>query len=151
MNVLLFADDTVLLGESSESLQRLVNVFNRICEKRKLVVNGGKSKVMKVGVKEVQREVRINLGRGVMLEQVDSFVYLGVELSADGGMKKEFDHRLLEGKSALGGIWNVWREGNMSMGMKRRLFESVVIPKVMYGCESWVLNSYGILDWVYLK
>src|SRR5215469_7672546 len=82
----LFADDTVLLGESSESLQRLVNVFNRICVKRKLVVNGGKSKVMKVGVKEVQRVVRIILGRGVMLEQVDSFVYLGVELSADGGM-----------------------------------------------------------------
>ena len=71
-------------------------------------------------------------------------MYLGVELSADGGMKKEFDHRLLEGNGALGGIWNVWREGNMSMGMQRRLFESVVIPKVMYGCESWVLNADDI-------
>ena len=85
VNVLLFADDTVLLGESSESLQRLVNVFNRVCEKKKLVVNGGKSKVMKVGVKEVQREVRIRLGRRVELKQVDSFVYLGLELSAEGG------------------------------------------------------------------
>src|SRR5215469_10087545 len=79
MNVLLFADDTVLLGESSESLQRLVNVFNRASEKRKLVVNGGKSKVMRVGAKEVQMDVRIKLGRGVELEQVKSFIYLGVE------------------------------------------------------------------------
>ena len=61
---MLFADDTVLLGESSESLQRLVNVFTIVCEKRKLVVNGDKSKVMKVGVNDMQRVVRIRLGRG---------------------------------------------------------------------------------------
>ena len=59
-------------------------------------------------------------------------------------MKKELDHRLLEEKSALGVIWNVWRESNMSTGMKGRLFESVVIPKVMYGYESWVLNANDI-------
>src|SRR5215469_13249150 len=65
VNGLLFADDTALLSESSESLQWLVNVFNRTCVKRKLVVNGGKSKVMRVGDNEVQRGVRIRLGRGV--------------------------------------------------------------------------------------
>src|SRR5215469_18749057 len=59
-------------------------------------------------------------------------------------MKKEIDHRLLEEKSALGVIWNVWRDGNMAMGLKRRVFESVVIPKVMYGCETWVLNADDI-------
>src|SRR5215469_12641453 len=49
VNVLLFSDDTVLLGESKESLQRLVTVFNRICMKKKLSVNREKSKVMRVG------------------------------------------------------------------------------------------------------
>ena len=64
-----------------------------------------------------------------------------MELSEEEGMKNEIDHRLLEGKSALGGSWNVWREGNMGMGLMRRVFESVVIPKVMYGCETWVLSA----------
>jgi len=38
------------------------------------------------------------------MEQVESFVYLGVELSAEGGLKKELDLRLLDGKRALGRI-----------------------------------------------
>src|SRR5215469_924512 len=92
VNILWFADDTVLVSESRESLQRLVNVFNRACVKRKLVVNEGKRKVMRVGDKEVQRDVRIRLGKGVELEQAKSFVYLGVKLSGEG-MKKEIDHR----------------------------------------------------------
>ena len=142
MNVL-FANDTMLLSESSDSLQRLVNVFNRACKKRKLIVNGGKSKVIRVRPREDQRELRISLGREEVMEQIESFVYLEVELSEEGGLKKELDHRLLEGKSALGGIWNVWRKGNMSMGMKR-LFESMFILKVIYGSESWILCADDI-------
>ena len=81
--MLLFTDGTVLLRESKESLQRLVIVFNRICMKRKLSVNGEKSKVMRVGENGLQRDMRIRMGR-VVLDQVDRFVYLGVELSALG-------------------------------------------------------------------
>src|SRR5215469_8771565 len=29
----------------------------------------------------------------------------------------------------------------MSLGMKRRVFESIVVPKVMYGSEAWSLNA----------
>src|SRR5215469_3803465 len=29
----------------------------------------------------------------------------------------------------------------MSIGMKKRIFESIVVPKVMYGSESWFLNA----------
>ena len=44
---LLFADDTALLADSEEKLCRLVSEFGRICERRKLRVNAGKSKVMR--------------------------------------------------------------------------------------------------------
>src|SRR5215469_4233834 len=94
-NVLLFADDIVLLDESSDSLQRLVNVFNRVCKKRKLIANGSKRKVMRVGPREGQRKLRRRLRREEVMEKVESFVYLGVELSAEGRLKKELDHRLL--------------------------------------------------------
>ena len=43
---LLFADDTALVGDSEEKLNRLVSEFSRVCEIRKLRVNVGKSKVM---------------------------------------------------------------------------------------------------------
>ena len=47
INQLLFADDTALLADSEEKLCRLVNEFEKVCERRKLRVNVGKSKVMR--------------------------------------------------------------------------------------------------------
>ncbi len=42
----LYADDTVLLAESEGMLQRIVDEFHRVCKRRRLKVNAGKSKVM---------------------------------------------------------------------------------------------------------
>ena len=44
---LLFADDTALVADSEEKLCRLVSEFGRVCERRKLRMNIGKSKVMR--------------------------------------------------------------------------------------------------------
>ncbi len=41
----LYVDDTVLLAESEGMLQRIVDEFDRVCKRRKLKVNAGKSKV----------------------------------------------------------------------------------------------------------
>ena len=47
-NQLLFADDTALVADSEEKLFRLGSEFGRVYERRKLRVNVGKSKVMRV-------------------------------------------------------------------------------------------------------
>ena len=47
INQLLFADDTALVADSEEKLCRLVSECGRVCERRKLRVNIGKSKVMR--------------------------------------------------------------------------------------------------------
>ena len=47
INQLLFADDTALVADSEEKLCRLVREFGRVCERRKLRVKVGKSKVMR--------------------------------------------------------------------------------------------------------
>ena len=46
MNQLLFADDTALMAGSNEKLW-LVSEFGRVCKRRNLRVNVGKSKVMR--------------------------------------------------------------------------------------------------------
>ena len=47
INQLLFADDTALEADSEDKFCRLVSEFGRVCERRKLRVNAGKSKVMR--------------------------------------------------------------------------------------------------------
>ena len=41
-----FADDTALVEDSSEKLRRIIESFARVCTRRKLKVNVGKSKVV---------------------------------------------------------------------------------------------------------
>ena len=45
--LLLFADDTALVADSEEKLCRLLCELGRVCEREKLSVNVGKSKVMR--------------------------------------------------------------------------------------------------------
>ena len=47
INQLLFADDTAQVADSEEKLGKLVSEFGRVCERRKLRVNVGKSNVMR--------------------------------------------------------------------------------------------------------
>ena len=47
LSQLLFADDTVVVADSERKLCLLVTEFGRVCERRKLRVNLGKSKVMR--------------------------------------------------------------------------------------------------------
>ncbi len=49
----LFADDTVMLADSERKLQKMADEFYRICVRRKLRVNAGKSKVMVFERREV--------------------------------------------------------------------------------------------------
>ncbi len=68
----LYADDTVLLAESEGMFQRIVYEFDRVCKRRKLKVNTGKSKIM---VFERAREQTIDFAKPY---RVGSEVYLDV-------------------------------------------------------------------------
>ena len=77
INQLLFADDTALVADSEEKLGKLVSEFGRVCERKKLCVNVGKSKVIWCSryVNGDRMYVRLN---GEPLEEVDCFKYVGL-------------------------------------------------------------------------
>ena len=68
---MLFADDTALVADS-EKLCRLVSEFDRVCERRKLRVNVGKSKVMRCSRHGNGDRMHVILN-GEPLEEVDCF------------------------------------------------------------------------------
>ena len=75
INQLLFVDDTALVADS-EKLCRLVSEFGRVCERRKLRVNVGKSKVMRCSKYGNEGRMHVILN-GEPFEEVDCFKYLG--------------------------------------------------------------------------
>ena len=85
---LLFADDTALVADSEEKLCKLVSEFGRVCERRKLRVNVGKSKVMRCSRYGNGGRMHVILN-GEPLEEVDCFMYLVSQVAADGGCERD--------------------------------------------------------------
>ena len=119
INQLLFADDTALVADSQEKLCRLVSEFGRVCERRKLRVNVGKSKVMKCSRYGNDDRMHVILN-GEPLEEVDCFKYLGSRVAADGGCERDVVHRMNEGYSAWGTLKSVLSNGGL--GIKRSVY-----------------------------
>ncbi len=69
---MLFADDTALVVDSQERLRQLAKILWRVCERRKLRVNGSRSKVMKHTRMVNDRMMNVALN-GKLFEEVKIF------------------------------------------------------------------------------
>ena len=99
INQLLFADDMALVADSEEKLCRLVSEFGRVCERRKLRVNVGKSKVMRCSRYSNGGRMHVIIN-GKPLEEVN--YGLGSQVVADEGWGRYVVHRMDEGYRAWG-------------------------------------------------
>ena len=136
---LMFADDTVLLSDSEEKLERLVQEFGRVCRRRRLSVNETKSKIMKIGKNGESNGVDISLNDRRM-EGVETYGYLGVDMSSDGGMGDKVNHRITEAQKAWGALKDVWKKRHISREAKVGMYEGIIEPSLLYGCEVWSLK-----------
>ena len=136
---LLFADDTALVAESEKDLQVLVTEFGRVCYRRKLKVNVGKSKVLRCSRDGTVGGVSVFL-YNEMLEEVGSFKYLGSFVAANGGVEEDVRQRVGEGCKTMGVLNGLFKCRSLHMEVKRGLYEGVVVPTVLYGAESWGLK-----------
>ena len=68
---------------------------------------------------------------------VKDFCYLGSYLSRTGNCDKEFMIRIGKAASVFGRLVNIWKSKNISLAVKIRLYESLVISTLLYGAESW--------------
>ena len=140
INQLLFADDTALVADSEEKLCRLVSEFGRVCKRRKLRVNVGKSKVMRCSRygNGVGMHVILN---GEPLEEVDCFKYLVSQVAADAGCEKDVVHRMNEWYRAWGALKNVLSNRGLGIKAKKCLYEGVIVPTALYGAQAWGMRS----------
>ena len=75
--MILYADDTDILSESKEGMQRSLNIFQSYCDKWKLEVNASKTKVIVFSKRKCKDDFLFTL-YGENLERVDTFSYVGI-------------------------------------------------------------------------
>ena len=87
----------VLVATSSEDLQELINRVTASSEKVGLLINTDKTNVMACGNNKMNTRISLS---GEVLEEVESFVYLGSIFTSDGSCIQDIRKRLAMGRSA---------------------------------------------------
>ena len=135
INNLRYADDTILMTEREEELKSLLTKVKEKSEKAGLKLNIQKTKIMASGpITSWQID-------GETMETVRDFIFLGSQITADGDCSHEIKRCLLLGRKAMTNLDSVLKSRDIILWTKVHLVKAMVLPIVMYGCESWAIKK----------
>ena len=101
---------------------------------------------MSIKKTEVLRQLAPNTARplpnitidGNALKNVDTFKYLGSCMNSAANLDDEALCRISRASQAFGRLHTrVWHEPGISIKTKLSVYRAVVLPSLLYGCETW--------------
>ena len=76
---------------------------------------------------------------GETMETVRDFIFEGSKITADGDCSHEIKRCLLLGRKAVTNLDSILKSRDITLPTKICVVKAVVLPEVMYGCESWTI------------
>ena len=133
---LVFADDCVFFAENDTEASSILANISNTAKAFGLLINADKTKCMTSDGSPTTVHLE-----GATIDQVQAFKYLGsfdeekvINASMDASV------RIGLATSAFHSLANpVWNRREISLKTKMRLFRTLILTTLLYGCESWVL------------
>ena len=75
------------------------------------------------------------------VETVADFIFLVSKITADGECSHEIQRRLLLGREVMNNLDSILKSRDITLPTKVHLVMAMVLPVVMYGCESWTVKK----------
>ena len=149
--VLMYADDTIILADSESNMQVALKALQQYCDTWKLEINCSKTKISIFSRGKTKTNKYNFLYKGNKIEIVDSYKYLGIEFRSTGSFKFTIDSLKQQASRAMYALISKIRRHNLPIDIQLELFDSTVLPIMLYGCEIWGYSRSDILDTLYLK
>ena len=131
-----YADDTVLLSNTPEGLEKMINSVKHHSEEQNLFLNAKKTKIMRTDKTEKAADITIG---NEQIEEVSDFDYLGSLIANNGDGMKEIKRRLGMATNKLKTMKNLWK--GKSVRTKLKFLRALIFPIATYGSETWSLNK----------
>ena len=74
-------------------------------------------------------------------DTVADFILLGSKITADGDCSHEIKRRLLLGRKVRTNLDSILKSRDITLLIKVHIVKAMVLPVVMYGCESWTIKK----------
>ena len=123
------------MPESEEELKSLLMKVKEENEKAGFKLNIQKTKIMASGL-ITSWEID-----GETMEIVRDFIFLESKITADGDCSQDIKRRLLLGSKAMINLDSILKSRDITLLTKVRLIKAMVLPVVMYECESSTIKK----------
>ena len=77
----------------------------------------------------------------IYMYTVSNFIFLGSKITADGDCNHEIKRCLLLGRKVMTNLDSILKSRDITLPTKVHLVMAMVLPVVMYGCESWTVKK----------
>lgn len=134
INNLRYADDTILLAESSNDVNGLLMKVKEESVKTGLHLDIKKTEIMTTGLRNFNVDNEDT-------EIVKSFVYLGSVICLNGDCSQESKRRLVLGRAAMKELGRIIKCKEGSVETKAKIIHTLVFPITMYRCKSWTVKK----------
>ena len=78
---------------------------------------------------------------GETKEIVTDFIFLGSKITADGDYSYEIKRHLLLRRKAMINLDSILKSRDITLPTKVCLVKAMVLPVLMYGCETWTIKK----------
>ena len=128
-----FADDLALLAHNQKQMQDKTTCLETYSEKVGLKINQKKTEILRINTDSCA-PITVN---GKPVNEVNSFVYLGSVVDAQGGTDKDISARINKARASFVTLKKLWSSKEISIATKLRIFNSNVKSILLYGSETW--------------
>ena len=123
------------MAESEEELKSLLMKVKEKSEKAGLKLNIQKMKIM-ASSPIISWQIE-----GEKVETETDFIFLSSKVTVDGDLSHEIKRYLLLGGKTMTNLGSILKSRDITFPIKICLVKVMVLPKVMYGCDSWTIKK----------
>ena len=138
-----YADDLVLAFESTDDLEKAINLLNCAFKRFKLEINMSKTKSMILNYDEpLEYPTSIAKIDGSIIENVQVFQYLGCKIKFDEPStgNAEIELRIDAGESKFYELGKNLMNYKIKLHTRVRMLNSLVRSRLTYACQSWSIT-----------
>lgn len=142
MMSLLYADDVVLMANSRDKMQKLVDIWTGEIENMKMEVNTNKTKVMIINEKQGSQNIGGIKCKGEILERVTTYEYLGSVITDDGKIDAEITNKANKSTRLYYSLnKTILGHKNIDMEVKMMIHGVITVPIITYASENWTVRK----------